>query len=79
MAFSSGAEYCGYILGGDSVRAVVVMTNNRYCNLLADRIDSGGEDGMIYVYSGEKIVGVFDKGIVECCYITEKKGGQKDG
>ena len=64
------------------MRAVVVMTNNRYCNIVADRIESGGDDGMIYVYSGDQIVGVFDKGVVDCCYITEQKrqkGMQKDG
>ena len=62
------------------MRAVVVMTDKRYCNLVGNRIESGNEDGMIYVYSDENIVGVFDKGIVECCYITEqRKGGQKDG
>ena len=59
------------------MRVVVSMTNNKYCNIKADRIVDGGDDGMIYIYSDSEIVGVFDKGVVECCYITEQKKPQE--
>ena len=59
------------------MRVVVSMMNKKFCNIKADRIVDGGEDGMIYIYSGTEIVGVFDKGVVECCYITEQKKPQE--
>ena len=36
-----------------------------------DRIDR--DDSFLYVYSGGSLTGVFDRGIILCCYLTEMR------
>lgn len=50
----------------------VVRFNGDYVNIKADRIEE--HNGMVFVFDGELLVGVFDLGAVDMVYLS---GGQK--
>ena len=50
----------------------VVRFKDDYVNIPADRIEE--HNGMVFVFDGEMLVGVFDLGAVDMVYLS---GGQK--
>ena len=56
-------------------RAIVKMNggDRDRCNLAADSLK--WEDEYLYIYNGEKLVGVFDVSIVLCAYLSTKSEG----
>lgn len=44
-------------------------------NLLGDRFEEG--ETFFYVYQGDKLIGAFDKSIVDSIVLTEKQGDKK--
>ncbi len=51
---------------------VVVRGVDWYCNVYATHLVREAEDGIIYVYDGEELVGVFDIGGFMCMYMSEQ-------
>ncbi len=57
-------------------RIIVKTTDENTANLEADRIEEN--DDFFFLHNGSEIVGVFDKGIVQCIYKTKAKGGMSE-
>lgn len=51
---------------------VVVRGVDWYCNVYATHLVREAADGIIYVYDGEDLVGVFDIGGFLCMYMSEQ-------
>lgn len=61
--------------GGTKVAKLAAGWNDGYANISADRIDE--REGMVYAYDvTNKLVGIFDLGIINYIYIT---GGTNEG
>ena len=57
-------------------RCIVQFNDGGHCNIIADKIQIGGEDeDFIFVYDCGRLVGMFDLRMVLCAYISESKGG----
>ncbi len=52
------------------MRAIVKFIDGGYVNIPADTIEK--QDEWIMVRSGKKTMGMFDEGIVNCAYLSEK-------
>ena len=52
------------------MRAIVKFIVGGYVNIPADTIEK--QDEWIMVRSGKKTMGMFDEGIVNCAYLSEK-------
>lgn len=48
----------------------IVNYKERYCNLQADRMEE--RDGILFVYNGQILVGTFDLGTIDNCYLTKE-------
>ena len=53
---------------------LIAKMRDGYCNIAADSMTE--REGMIFVYRGEKLVGVFDLGAVDAIYISGKEGDE---
>ena len=53
------------------MRAIVKFIDGGYVNIPADTIEK--QDEWIMVRSGKKTMGMFDEGIVNCAYLSEKQ------
>lgn len=51
-------------------RAIVKFTDDEYCNVEADYIDT--DDTYVSIHNGDKIVGIFRLETLKCVYISEK-------
>lgn len=54
----------------------VIKTKNDFVNIPADSMTEN--NGMIYVYNDNELVGVFDGGEIIMAYLSEKKGERND-
>ena len=57
-----------------SKRAMITLTNDVVCNFTADSMTINF-DTVLYVYDGDKLVGMFDIERVASAYISTPKGG----
>ena len=58
------------------MRAIIKFIDGGFVNVPADKIDKKEE--WITVRNGKNLVGLFDEGIVNCVYLSDKKGEKND-
>lgn len=56
------------------MKRCVANFKNGFLNVPADRLER--EDAIIFVYNGEKLVAMFDIGMLDSIWITEVKDNQ---
>lgn len=50
---------------------MVAKHKDGFCNLPADSLTE--RDGMVFVHNGDKLVGVYDLGVIDMIYLSDKE------